>query len=209
MFDQSFLHLLSIIGADLLFSVLLTGLAAVYVPIYCALRKAADLKQAALKFAGLKAGLCICVNFLVVSFGTDDLSVPFIIILCLIADIDLFIRKIPTEFLIILIALTILSVRDISGVVLLKTIIPTLCFCGLWFLVRRFTDMGIYDIFLIMILSIALADFRGAVKFSALILILWGLIGLLFHINPRNEQIRKIPLAPLIVTAFILTLRFL
>ena len=206
MLEESFLHLISAIGADLFFSILLMALAVIYVPIYCALRKADVLKQYALKFAGMKAGICICVNFFVIGSAADDLSVPFIISLCMIADVDILIQKIPIEFLI---ALAILNYRVVSGVFLLKTIIPILCFCGFWSLVRRFTDMGIYDILLITILSINLADFPSAVEFSALILILWGLIGLIIHINPRNEKIRKIPLAPIIVIAFILTSSFL
>ena len=206
MFDEAFLQVITAIGSNLLFSILLAALSAVYLPFYCAFRKADELKQTALKSAGLKAGLCVCVNYLVVSSRNVDLSLPYIILLCLIADVDILIRKIPTEFLAVLLFIVI---RDITGVSLLKTIIPTLCFCGLWFLVRRFTDMGIYDIILIMILSIKLADFSAAVKLSSLILILWGLIGLLLQINPRNEQIRKIPLAPVMITAFILLLRFL
>ena len=206
MFDESFFHLITIFGRNLLFSVLLMGLAVLYIPVYCAVRKANELKQTAVKSTKLKVFLSVCVNFLVISGGSVDLSIPFIIFLCLIADIDLFIQKIPSEFLIVL---AILSFRGISGVSLLKTIIPTLCFCGLWFLVRRFTDMGIYDIFIIMVLSITLTEFRAAVKFSSLILILWGLIGILLQINPGKEQTGKIPLAPVIITAFILTLRFL
>ena len=206
MFDESFFHLITIFGRNLLFSILLMGLAVLYIPVYCAVRKANELKQTAVKSAKLKVFLSVCVNLLVISGGSVDLSIPSIIFLCLIADIDLFIQKIPSEFLIVL---AILSFRGISGVSMLKTIIPTLCFCGLWFLVRRFTDMGIYDIFIIMVLSITLTEFRAAVKFSSLILILWGLIGILLQINPGKEQTGKIPLAPVIITAFILTLRFL
>ena len=206
MFDESFFHLITIFGRNLLFSILLMGLAVLYIPVYCAVRKANELKQTAVKSAKLKVFLSVCVNLLVISCGSVDLSIPSIIFLCLIADVDLFIQKIPSEFLIVL---AILSFRGISDVSMLKTIIPTLCFCGLWFLVRRFTDMGIYDIFIIMVLSITLTEFRAAVKFSSLILILWGLIGILLQINPGKEQTGKIPLAPVIITAFILTLRFL
>ena len=121
-------------------------------------------------------------------------------ILGITAGIDFLIHRIPTEFLVILLLISIQSTD--KNTIWLRILFAALVFIP-WSAVRKKLDMGLYDILLISILSLNLSGFSKILQFSSAILILWGAAGLILQKVYGRKPGTKIALAPLIAAAFI------
>ena len=121
-------------------------------------------------------------------------------ILGITAGIDFIIQRIPTEFLVILLLISIQS--NDKDTIWMRILISALVFI-LWSAFRKKLDMGFYDILLISILSLNLSGFPKILQFSSVILIIWGAAGLILQKVYGRKPGTKIPLAPLIASAFI------
>lgn len=121
-------------------------------------------------------------------------------ILGITAGIDFIIYRIPTEFLVILLLISIQS--NNKDTIWLRILISALVFI-LWYGFRKKLDMGLYDILLTSILSLNLSGFTQILQFSSAILIIWGAAGLILQIVYGRKPGKKIPLTPLIAAAFI------
>ena len=147
--------------------------------------------------------ICICANAVLIFADpfSDRGSYRYILLLLfgITENIDLFIRKIPTE---ILILASIPAVSQISGHNELPYLAAGILFSCLWFLVKRKIRIGINDIILILILTVFLSGFSETVLFNSVIMIIWGIAGFLVQKLGKKEPKTLIPLAPVIITAF-------
>ena len=120
----------------------------------------------------------------------------------LIADFDFLVLKIPTEMLVII------AVGIIYTTIYANFTIPALAaaliFAIVLFVFSRKIGIAPYDVVFTFLVSILLtASFVSVIQYYALVLILFGAAALFMRKAIKKEQ--KIPLAPLIVIAFVLT----
>lgn len=184
--------------------------AVIYLPIYVYTRKAVHLKIVAKEDLLKKLVFCFLFNLIAALLSKHVTLDPYgkilLFPLMLIADMDMMIRKIPTEFLVCLFALAvwkfIFDGRWLTGVFCI------LCF-SLWWLAFKKKIIGLYDVLMILALTIFRNDVRSVLIFYALFLVLWGSFGMFLRLILKRSSQTKIPLAPLMTLAFLLTQLFL
>ena len=150
---------------------------------------------------------CVCMNLLILvlsdALKTKETQLLFLLLVC-IADIDLMILKIPTELLLLVSACTVSRLLS-SGSLSPFLFITCLIIGAAFYLTGNKTGIGLYDILLIMLISLYALSVAAQLVFSAAVLILWGITGLILRrYNNRGE---RIPLAPVIVLALALVFR--
>lgn len=116
-------------------------------------------------------------------------------------NIDLFIKKIPTEFLVLEF---ILSITQIYEHISMSNLAASLLFSSIWILIKRKIRIGTNDNFLILILTVLLSNFYETILLNSVIMIIWGAFGIIMKDLFRKDPKTQIPLAPVIVTAFTL-----
>ena len=198
--NQAIRMLIEITGIIILILISIT-----YTRIYISTRKL-DIKTSEL-WRILKKNLLICFlanAFLVFSEPFSECgSYKYLLLLLfgMTENIDIFIRKIPTELLILEFILTVIQITRHGN---LLDIAASLLFSSVWFLLKRKIRIGTNDILLILILTVFLSDFSGTILFNSVIMIIWGAVGLIIQKAFNKEPQTKIPLAPVIITAFTL-----
>ncbi len=147
--------------------------------------------------------LNFCLNSVFLWLRSSVLQYPGSLLwmcLLLIADIDILIRKIPSELLLTAAAGCAVSVRNSADPVPVIICDCFLMMIGLLF--NKKAGIARYDIFYICILAILCPDVAAILKFVSLFLILWGMAGLFIRKTDRSGRIRSIPLTPFILTAY-------
>ena len=120
----------------------------------------------------------------------------------LIADFDFLVLKIPTEMLLI-IALGIIYTTIYANFTI-PALAAALILAIILFIFSRKIGIAPYDVIFTFLISILLTtSFISVVQYYALAIILFGLAALFMKQVIKKEQ--KIPLAPLVVIAFVLT----
>ncbi len=150
---------------------------------------------------------CVCMNLLILVFSdalkTKETLLLFLLLVCIV-DIDLMILKIPTELLLLL---TVFTLRRLFPVDLhtLLLIGIALVSAAAFYLTGEKTGIGLYDILLIMLISLYALSAAAQLLFIAAVLILWGITGLIVRWYKKRGE--RIPLAPVIVLALALVFR--
>ena len=180
----------------------------IYVRLYCILRNFhygnIDRKNLWSKFL-----LCVLFDYLLIK--TADLTLGFsyilrLVLLEILSGIDIHVRKIPTELLAaagLISAIAVFRSAESSFPVLSAIVIGFVFFCF-----RKRIGIGLYDILLIVILGVTLQDPVLQLKFAALILILWGVFGLIIGVL-KNRKDLSIPLVPLVTFSYYAVYSFL
>ena len=153
----------------------------------------------------IKSLLSICFYMIlcVIGYCRENPLKCIIPLLGIIAGIDIFIYRIPTEFLFLLSIICIkLNVQNIWWMYITDSAISFI----LWYSLRNKLNMGLYDILLISILSLNLNGIPSVLLFSSAVLMMWGCAGLILQKVFRMPPKTKIPLAPIISFAFILSI---
>ena len=120
----------------------------------------------------------------------------------LIADFDFLVLKIPAEMLVIT-ALGIIYTTIYKNFTI-PALAAALIFGIVLFVFSKKIGIAPFDVILTFLISILLTtSFISVIQYYALVLILFGLAGLSLKKVIKKEQ--KIPLAPLIVIAFVIT----
>ena len=183
----------------------LSGLliSALYLPVYFHTRKMDFLEKKDRKSIFVKFILCFCVNLLIctgrMNETQDFTDKAFHFLMMLIADTDLLIMKIPSEFLILLVLSTIKHIIHVfSPYNLLICLIQWI----IWLLVRKKIKIGFYDTVLLLIFPLCLNTVRDVRIFNSIFLILYGISGLILKYIFRKSPETNIPLSPLIISAF-------
>ena len=171
-----------------------------YAHVYCKTRKV-SLMDRDRKIIFGKALICLGLNFCLMNM-TEKLqknSCMLLLLLEILSGIDIFILRIPTELLV--------AAALISGCLMFRIPLPvfpfvTSIFIGAVF--RIFRDrigIGSYDILLMVLLGAMLPDVVTQVKYIAVILILWGILGIAVRALKSKRDI-MIPLVPLITFSY-------
>ena len=156
---------------------------------------------------GKKLLLCAGLNAVILILSGPPASkgsLLFFLLLTALADIDILIRKIPTELLAFVCVYSVSRLFPF-GLRSLPLFLSPLAAGAALFLTRPKTRIGIYDILLVLFLSLCMESVSGQLKFFALFLILWGLIGLAGALNKKRGEL--IPLAPVIIIAWSILVR--
>ena len=171
-----------------------------YAHVYCETRKV-SLMESDRKIIFGKALICLGLNFLLMNITGkfQKNSCMLLLLLEILSGIDIFILRIPTELLV--------AAALISGCLMFRIPLPvfpfvTSIFIGAVF--RIFRDrigIGSYDILLMVLLGAMLPDVVTQVKYIAVILILWGILGIAVRALKSKRDI-MIPLVPLITFSY-------
>lgn len=202
----------------LLKSVMLSLVSYVYILFYDHTRKTQYLVGKT--FLDQKNHLAMCLGFNLFIFILCGLQNeqfinnigPIVYLFCVIGDIDILICKIPTELLLVDFLIVLYSLASATNIYLK---IACILINNLWFLFKDRLGISLYDIFLILIQSLLFQDMRNFFYFDAFILILWGGCGVFLKAKnmksssgkPKDgdKEKARIPLAPVIITAFMLS----
>ena len=180
--------------------------AVIYLPVYAYTRKAEHLKTELKEKLLNKLILCFLFNLIAVLISKhitiDTPGKNFLFLLLIIADTDLMIRKIPTEFLVCLFAVAVW--RFAADGKWLMGVLCILCF-SFWWAVLKKKIIGLYDVLMILALTIFQNDVRSVLIFYSLFLVCWGSLGAVLRFLLKRNPQTKIPLAPLMILAFLLT----
>ena len=207
MYADQPLRFLQISGMILFHSLIPLILTLLYIPFYKSTRNyCCEYKDI---ITGKKIIGCLFINifFRILDYAyTSSLAAdPFLLLLEVISGTDLFIRRIPTEFMILLFLNVCLQIRMNP---LTSSILPCIIISGIWLLIRKKIGIGLYDALLICILTFPLGGWRGPLLLTSITLILWGAAGVFCGYILQKDPKTKIPMAPVVITAFFLT-RFL
>ncbi len=130
-------------------------------------------------------------------------EIIFVLILLVVCNIDIFLKKIPTEFLILtgIFSIIIIILEKnwtyfISGIILF----------GIFYHFYKKMGMSIYDTVLICLLSFHFYSIAAQVKFISIIFIIWGFFGASRRFIIKGNSSPKIPLAPIITFSYFLVL---
>lgn len=216
--NDTFARIIQIIPTMLLKSVMLSIVSFVYILFYDFSRKTKYLDEKT--FLEQKTQLAMCLGFNLFIFTLRELQNeqfmknigPIFYLFCIIGDIDILICKIPTELLLFNFLIELYYLPSTTNIYLK---IACILLNMLWFLVKDRLGISLYDILLILIQSLLFQDIRILLFFDAFILILWGVWGVFLKARymksssgkPKNgdKEKARIPLAPVIITAFILS----
>ena len=217
MLNDNLMRIIQETPATLLKSSVMVLVSFVYISFYNHTRKTQFLVGKTFKELWKQMILCFLFNFMLFTLGAlsneQRIDKKLIVYLfCVIGDVDIFIRKIPTEFLLIDFALSVYYLIPIENVYLK---IACILINSVWFFIKDRLGIGLHDIFLILIQSLLFQDIRNLLYFDAFILILWGISGVLLKSIYRKsgsgrpscegKEKARIPLAPVIITAFMLS----
>ena len=185
-------------------------LSIIYLIFYNESRKIGLSKSDIMKIIRNNAIKCICANLFLVFFDPFFAYIHYryilLILIGLTENLDFFIHKIPTEFLVLEFLFIGLSVFPSAEP---RRVIFSVLISGLWLFIRKKIRIGFHDILLILILTIALSDVIGTILFNSVIMMIWGLIGFILQQFFGKEKNTEIPLAPVIISAFTLMKLFL
>ncbi len=119
-------------------------------------------------------------------------------LMMLLADIDILIKKIPTELLVALAAaICFVKIPEIEELPDSAAVI----FIGVVFYIfRRKIGIALYDILLFLLLGIFVYPIDSQIKYTAVFLILWGISGVL--VRSFRKQEKTVPLAPCIILSY-------
>lgn len=180
--------------------------AAAYIPVYIWTRRDFTLEKTAVRYLKEKIVLCSGVTILMLMIPLKKqgvmISLPFLCILVFLSDIDIIIRKIPAEILAVICCLIFPEIFRSGNFYCLLFLPASFVF---WGLIKKRTGLGLYDIILIAVLSVSFDNLQPVLIFYSLIMTAWGLAGLiLLKIFGKTSE-TKIPLVPIIITAFLLS----
>lgn len=193
-----------------IYSFMITAAAVLYLPFYIRTRRASFLKEDIRKNIALKVCFCLIFNLtaaLTASFMNGKPAGKFFVcLLMLIADIDLLSGRIPTELLCVLGGFCLWKMVHLSNFI---AVIPGALILVLWHMQNKKKIIGLYDVLMILFLTLCLSGLRKTLIFYALVMILWGTVGMLLHVLFHKQADTKIPLSPLIIAAFLITQQYL
>lgn len=178
-------------------------ISAIYSWFYIKTRKVNELHTESLNSPVIKIFLCVCTNFLLIVADPfsefPEHKKILIFLFCVTGNIDIIIRKIPTEFLV----LDIMAVFS-AAFTHYDALLVIFCVCAgaFWMVGRKKTGIKIYDILLVIALSAAVGNIRKLLIFYAITLIFWGASGLILRFLFKKKPDFAIPLAPVIISAF-------
>ena len=175
-----------------------------YFPIYIRTRKAEELKKICRNNLPVKLLLCfvfsLLISFGLLSSSQNRYEIIFAFALMIILDYDILICRIPTEFLVLLYASVLAKLlADTDWMYVLICLV----LWSFWCVVRRRRIIADHDILMILPLILYLNEIKKALLFHALFLILWGSAGLILHYFYGKNPDTKIPLAPIMISSFL------
>jgi len=182
---------------------------AIYSWFYIKTRKVNDLQAEALKSPVIKIFLCLCTNLLLIA-GNPFSEFPeyknlLIFLFCITGNIDIMIRKIPTEFLVLdILGLLSAAITHYDAI----RILPCVCAGAFWMIRRNKTGIKIYVILLVIALSAAVGNIRKLLIFYSLTLMIWGISGVILRFIFKKKPDFEIPLMPVILSAFTIAKMF-
>ena len=205
---DSLTRAVQITGIILFHSLILLCLTIIYIPFYKITRNY-DREYKDI-FAAKKIFCCFVMNTLIrvlydgfpVTLGLD-LS---LLLFGLLSGTDILIQKIPAEFLLLLF---LYNCRLAWTGAPASAVFPAVLVSGLWLVFRRLIGIAVNDVLLIGILSIYPGGWRAAGLLTSVTLILWGLTGAFCRYILQKDPRTKIPMAPVIITAYLITRLFL
>ena len=180
---------------------LTVGIAYSYIKIYEKTRNYLWKKPDSFRKGALCIAECFCCNLILGAAAGNNLKLPELFILfliMLISDVDILIKKIPTELLVLLTAgflfIKIPEIKQlpVPAVVLLSGIV-LYCF-------RKKIGIAVYDILLFVFLGIFVYPSSAQIKYAAIFLILWGAAGTVMKLLDNNAE--KLPLSPFIFLSY-------
>ena len=192
----------------LIFCILPSAISYIYSLLYCRLRGVSREDQRR-KTEYLKIVLCVCFSYLLMIMTekiTEISCILHLLLLEVLSGIDIHVRRIPTELLAaswILSAVIAFHTHQ-SFLPLLSAVLIGIILCYF----RRRVGIGLYDILLIVILSMTLRSLMVQLKFIAVILMLWGVSGLIIAALKKGKDL-SIPLVPLITFSYYAVQTFL
>ncbi len=187
------------------FSAFITVCAFVYIEIYRLTRSCSFSVSRREKLIAGTA--CFLLNFCLAAampgtfpFNSFQVLAPFL----LIADVDMMIQKIPSELLLLGFLLSIFY-RPL----LFARIFMSLCILVTGLILSKKTGIANYDVILTSIMAMHCYDVLSQIKFVSIILILWGISGLIIQVLIKNNTPRKIPLSPIILSAYAISMHLI
>ena len=186
---------------DLVWSAAAVCSALLYLRIYKITRKIAV--DASVRHYSWKIALCFIWNsallFLPGKRSPLD-RIPLLILFLILADTDIFIQKIPTELLILSGTVSFLCGDHVPDPLPVVTAVSA----ALVFLIidPKKTGIARYDIVLTAILAMHCTDILQQIRFVSVLMILWGSVGLILRYVRKGSASMKIPLSPVILTAY-------
>lgn len=155
-----------------------------------------------------KIVICLGYNFLLMKITHDfpESSCILALLLEILSGIDIFILRIPTELLAAaaLLSAGLMFCIPLSVVAFVGSILIGVVF---W-IFRERIGLGSYDILLMVLLGTMLPGVVMLVKYIAVILILWGVMGSIPGVL-KNKKDLMIPLVPLITFSYFAVQTFL
>lgn len=175
----------------------------VYIALYYTTRQTGSIRSAIKDNFWEKIFICLLLNSAILKYQTafhdaDSFTVFLIVIL---ADIDLFIKKIPSELLCLLFIYLSIRIIDTGSY---HRLILGLSSYFLWIIFQKRLRMGLYDVLMIAALSLLTDNFKKLLLFYSAILILWGMAGVILQKVFNKSAAVKIPLVPVFTAALIL-----
>ncbi len=188
---------------NLIIALLATVISYIYTYCYRTSRKITVMEPEKKGMVVYKTAACICFNLIICTFFTKKMTTgksTVVLLLLMLADTDILIKKIPTELLI----LTAFGLCLIKGPEIRSLPFPgAVLFPGIaLYVFREKIGIAFYDICLFILLGIFVYSIDFQAKYFAVFLILWGLAGGIFGLLQKKE--RTIPLAPFLVLSFFL-----
>ncbi len=155
-----------------------------------------------------KIVICLGFNSLLMNITHDfpENSCIFVLLLEILSGLDIFILRIPTE---LLAAAALLSAGLMFRIPLSVVSFVGSILIGVFFgIFRKRIGLGSYDILLMVLLGTMLPGVVVQVKYVAVILILWGILGAIAGVL-KNKKDLMIPLVPLITFSYFAVQPFL
>ena len=155
-----------------------------------------------------KIVICLGFNFLLMKITHDfpESSCILTLLLEILSGIDIFILRIPTELL--------AAAALLSAGLMFRIPLSVVAFVGsiligiVFWSIREWIGLGAYDILLMVLLGTMLPGVAVLVKYIAVILILWGVMGSIAGVL-KNKKDLMIPLVPLITFSYFAVQTFL
>lgn len=194
-----------IVKSGFLCGLLALVLALLYLPVYIRTRRIKEFKTDRKENLTVNLFLCCVFNCLISGvIIKESPALPdfiFAFALMIIADFDLLIFRIPTEFLMLL------YVSILPGIITQGNwayVLTSLVLWSLWWIAQKEGLIAIYDVWLLLPLALYLNDTKKALLFYALFLVLWGCFALILRYLCKKDPHTKIPLAPLMALSFVI-----
>ena len=191
----------------LIFCIIPLVISYIYVIAYCKTRKV-PLRDRDRSVIFGKIVICLGFNFLLMKIARSfpGNSCILVTLLEVLSGIDIFILRIPTELL--------AAAALLSAGLMFRIPLSVVAFVGsiligiVFWSIREWIGLGAYDILLMVLLGTMLPGVAVLVKYIAVILILWGVMGSIAGVL-KNKKDLMIPLVPLITFSFFAVQTFL